>query len=133
MIIRCVLAMILFCGTSLANGLSLDTERRLNLGMYIMMSNYIEAIDLSSCGELIDVAGSINDEERKIIINKFKPENRKQINSMFDYEESRYAKDIEAKVESDFKNRAGGRTESCERIMKYYAAKKSLYHKNIFD
>ena len=123
--------MTFFCGTCLANGLSLDRERRLNLGMYIMMSKHIEAIVLSSCGSLIDVVSNINDEEK--IINKLKPENRKQINDMFDYEASRYVKDIEAAVERDHKNRAGGRAESCERIMKYYVTQKSLYNNKIFD
>ena len=123
--------MTFICGTCLANDLTFDRERRLNLGMYIMMSKHIEAIGLSSCGKLIDVVSNISEEEK--IINKFKSENRKQINDMFDYEASRYVKDIEAAVERDHKNRAGGRTESCERIMKYYATQKSLYNNNLFD
>ena len=101
--------------------------------MYIMMSKHIEAIDLSSCGALIDVIGSINNNEKKIIINAFKPENRSQVSDMLDYDASRYNSFIETTVERDHKNRAGGRVESCERLMKYYATQKSLYKNNIFN
>lgn len=98
--------------------------------MYIVMSKHIEAIGLSSCGAQIDVVGSINDNEKKIIINAFNPENRSQVSDMLDYDASRYTYFIEATVERDHKNRAGGRVESCKRIMKYYAAQKLLYSKN---
>ena len=131
--IRCVLAMTLFCSNCLANGISLNNERIQNLGMYIMMSKHIEAIGLSSCGELIDVVGSINDNKKKVIINAFNPENRRQVSDMLDYDASRYTNFIEATVERDHKNRAGGRVESCERLMKYYVTQKSLYNSNIFN
>lgn len=125
--------MTFFCGTCLANNLSLNNERKQNLGMYIVMSKHIEAIGLSSCGELIDIVGSINDEETKIIINTFNPENRRQVSDMLNYDASRYTKNIEAAVERDHKNRAGGRAESCERILEYYKTQKSLYNNNIGD
>ena len=131
--IRCVLAMTLFCSNCLANGVSFYNERIQNLGMYIMMSKHIEAIGLSSCGALIEVVGSINNNERKIIINAFNPENRSQVSGMLNYGASRYTGFIEAAVERDHKNRAGGRVESCERLMKYYATQKSLYKNNIFN
>ena len=125
--------MTFFCGTCLANNLSLNNERKQNLGMYIVMSKHIEAIGLSSCGSLIDVVGSINDNEKKIIINTFNPENRSQVSDMLNYDARRYINNIEAVLERDYNNRAGGRTESCERILEYYKTQKSLYNNNIGD
>ena len=97
------------------------------------MSKHIEAIGLSSCGALIDVVGSIKDKEKKIIINTFNPENRRQVSDMLNYDASLYTNFIEATVERDYKRRAGGQVESCNRIMEYYAVQKSLYKNYISD
>ena len=94
--------------------------------MYIMMSKHIEAIGLSSCGALIDVVGSIKDKEKKIIINTFNPENRRQVSDMLNYDASLYTNFIEATVERDHKNSAGSQVESCESLIKYYATQTSL-------
>ena len=125
--IRYMLVMIFFCGTCLANGLSLNNEIIKNFGMYIMMSKHIEAIGLSSCGTIIDVIGSIKDKEKEIIINTFKLENRSQVSGMLDYDASRYINFIETTIERDHKRREGGRVESCNRTLKYFAEQKSSY------
>lgn len=94
-----------------------------------MLKN-IEALGFSSCNEFLDIQAA-SDTKQDYIINKINPENRRQVREMFNYEAGRYVKHIEETVDRDHVNRAGGRTESCARILDYYLKEKELSYRKL--